>query len=69
MGKSCRKCATKASPEPLFYFGLYTQNNHCMQEILLKIRYYRRGYRKALKKLILFFLANPVLFSGQSYQK
>ena len=40
-----------------------------MQEILLKIRYYRRGYQKAFKKLILIFFANPVPFSGQNYQK
>ena len=48
MKKSSRKCATKASPKPLSYFGI-TQNNHCMQQIILKIRYYGRGYQKALK--------------------
>ena len=68
MGKSCRKCATKASLKPLFYFGI-TQNIHCMQKILLKIRYCGRGYQKALKELILFFLAISVPFSEQSYQK
>ena len=26
-------------------------------------------YQKALKKLTLFFLSNPVPFNGQSYQK
>ena len=62
------KCATKASPKPLFYFGM-TRNIHCMQEILIKIRYYGRGYQKAFKKLTFFFLANPVPFSGQSYRK
>ena len=36
-----------------------------MQEILLKIRY----FEKAIKKLILFFLSNPVPFNGQSYQE
>ena len=40
-----------------------------MQEILLKIRYFDRGLSKSLKKLILFFLLNPVPFNGQSYQK
>ena len=40
-----------------------------MQEILLKVRYYGRGYQKALKKLTLFFLANPDRFSGQTYPK
>ena len=68
MEKSCRKYTTKASPKTLFYFRT-TQNNHCMQEIILKIRYYRRGHQKALKKLTLFFLVNQVPFSGQSYQK
>ena len=36
-----------------------------MQEILLKIR----DYEKALRKLTLFFLLNPVLFNEQSNQK
>ena len=39
MDKSCRKC-TKASPRPLFNFGNHI--SHCMQEILLKIRYFER---------------------------
>ena len=29
----------------------------------------KEDYQKALKKLTLFFLSNPVLFNGQSYQK
>ena len=40
-----------------------------MQEILFKIRYFERGLSKALKKLTLFFLSNPVPFKGQSYHK
>ena len=40
-----------------------------MQEILLKIRYFERGSSKSLKKVNFFFLSNPVLFNGQSYQK
>ena len=40
-----------------------------MQEILLKIRYFEEDYQKALKKLISFFLWNPVPFNGQSYLK
>ena len=39
-----------------------------MQEILLK-DILKEDYQKALEKLILFFLSNPVLFNGQSYQK
>ena len=37
MEHSCRKCAPKASPKPLFNFWELTQNSHCMQEILLEI--------------------------------
>ena len=40
-----------------------------MQEILLKIRYFETGLSKALKKLTLFFLLNPLPYNGQSYQK
>ena len=29
----------------------------------------KKDYQKALKRLILFFLSNPVLFNKQSYQK
>ena len=68
MEKACRKCARKASVKSLLFFGI-TQNNHCMQEVLLKIRYYRKGYQKDFKKLTLFFLLNPVPYSGLSYQK
>ena len=28
----------------------------------------KKGYQKALKKLTLFFLSNPVPFNGQNYQ-
>ena len=40
-----------------------------MQEIVLKVRYFERGLSKSLIKLTLFFLLNPVLFNGESYQK
>ena len=40
-----------------------------MQEILLKIRFFERGLSKSLEKSTLFFLPNPVPFSGQSYKK
>ena len=40
-----------------------------MQEIILKIDIFKEDYQKALKKLTLFFLLNPVPFNGQSYQK
>ena len=70
MEKLCRKCALKASPRPLFYFGKQPKTDiACMQEILLKIRYFERDYQKPLKKLTLFFLSNPVPFNGPSHQK
>ena len=41
-----------------------------MEEILLKIIYFERGLSKRLlKKLISFFLSNPVPFNGQSCLK
>ena len=46
-----------------------------MQEIILKIVKdslkidYFKDSLKALKKLTLFFISNPVPFNGQSYQK
>ena len=69
MEKSCRKYAPKASPRSLFNFGKITQNSHCMQELLLKIRYFERGLSKGLKKVNFIFLLSPVPFNGQSYQK
>ena len=49
------------------------QNSHCMQEVLLKIRYFERGLSKTLSRGLsrspLFFLPNPVSFNIQSYQK
>ena len=39
-----------------------------MQENLLKNDILKRNYQKALKKLTLVFLSNPVPFNGQSYQ-
>ena len=47
MKKSCRKYARKASPRPLFNLS-NNPNSHCMQEILLKIRYFERGFSKSL---------------------
>ena len=43
-----------------------------MQEIILNIRIKdkdKEDYQKALKKLTIYFLSNPVPFNGQSYQK
>ena len=48
--KSCRKCAAKASPRPLYNFGKESKTAICMQEIILKARYFKRGFSKSLKK-------------------
>ena len=40
-----------------------------MQEIILKVRYFKIGLSKSLKTLTLFFLLNPVPFSGKNYRK
>ena len=40
-----------------------------MQEILLEISILKEDYQKALKKLTLFFLSNPMPFNEQSYKK
>ena len=39
-----------------------------MQEIILKVGYFERGFSKSLKKGNFIFL-NPVPFNGQYYQK
>ena len=52
-------CAPKASPRPLFNPNI-TQNSHCMQEILFKIRYFERELSKSLKKVNLIFFSNLV---------
>ena len=56
MEKSCRKCASKASPR------WYTaQNSHCIQEILLKITYFEKGLSKTLKKVYFSFQTQSLL--------
>ena len=40
-----------------------------MQEIILKVKYLKEDYQKALKKVTSFFLSNPVHFNRQNYQK
>ena len=69
MGKSCRKCAPKANPRPLFYFGKTTQRIHYMQQILLKLRHFERRLSKTFKKLTVCFLSNWEPFNGQRNQK
>ena len=45
------------------------QNSHCVQEIVVNIRYFEKGLSKTLKTVNFFFLPNTVPFNGQRYQK
>ena len=47
-------CVPKTSLKPL-NFGKKTQSSHCMQEILLKIRYFGRGLSKSLRRVKFIF--------------
>ena len=69
MEKSCRKCAPKASPRPLFYFGKQPKTATACKKFFWKQDILKEDYQKPLKKQTLLFLSNPVLFNGQSYQK
>ena len=50
MEKSYRKCAPKASPRLLFYFGKQPKTAIPCKKSLLQVRYFERGYQKPLKK-------------------
>ena len=65
MEKSCRKYVPKTGLWPLFNNG--KQPLHTIDSF--KIRYFKRGLPKSLKKLTLFFLLNPVPFNEQDYEK
>ena len=53
----------KLVPVSFFNFGKKTQKRHCMQEIILKMRYFERGLSKSLKnvKFIFFFRTQSLL--------
>ena len=69
MKKSCRKCAPTASPRPLLNFAIQAKTAICIQEILLKIRYFQRGLSKSLKKVYLFFRAQSLLMEKVNKNK
>ena len=69
MEKWCWKCASKASPRPLFYFGKQPKKAISCKKFFLRIRYFERDYQKPVKRLTLFFLLNPLPVNGQSYKK
>ena len=64
MEKSCRICAPKASPRTfLILVNNPKQPLHATNSFKNKI-FWKRIDQKALKKLTLLFLANPVSFNG-----
>ena len=48
-------------PDP-FLISVITQNSHCMQEILLKIRFFEKGLSKSFKKVNFIFSFEPSPF-------
>ena len=47
---------------PLIEYWYITQNIHCMQEIILKVRYFERELSKSLKKVNFIFSFEPSPF-------
>ena len=58
----------KLAPNPLFLLNNPKQPLHARKSFKNK-DILKKDYQKALKKLTLFFLSNPVPFNGQSCQK
>ena len=50
MEKSCRKCASKASPRPIFYFGKQLKTVIACKKFFLKQDILKEDYQKPLKK-------------------
>ena len=61
MEKSCRKCAQKSSPRLLLLL-LNNPKSYCMLEIILKIRYFKRGLSESLKKVNFILSLEPSPF-------
>ena len=60
----------KLAPNPfLILVNQPKQNNHCIQEVVLKIRYFERELSKWLKNVNFIFILNLVSFNGQDYEK
>ena len=62
MEKSCRKCAPKGSPRPLFNFGEWQKTPIPCKKIFLKCRYIEWGLSKILKKVKSIFSFEPSPF-------
>ena len=60
----------KLAPNPfLILVNQPKQNNHYIQEVVLKIRYFGRELSKWLKNDNFIFILNLVSFNGQDYEK
>ena len=59
-GKSCRKCAPKASLRPLFHSGKQPKTAIACKKLFLKLDNLTEDYQKPLKKETLFYISNPV---------
>ena len=59
MEKPCKKLNQEMVTDP---FLILVNNSHCMQEILLKIRYFDRGLTKSHKKVNFIFSFKPSPF-------
>ena len=58
MEKSCKKCAPKASPRPLFYFGKQPKTAIACKKFFLKLDI-ERGLSKISKKVNFIFSFQP----------
>ena len=68
MEKSCRKCAPKTNPRSLLIL-VSNQKQSLHERNSFKDKILKEDYQKALKRLTLFFLSNPVPFNVQYYGK
>ena len=55
MEKSCRKCAPKASPRPLFYFGKQPKTAIACKKFFQKQDILKGDYQKSFKKVNFIF--------------
>ena len=58
----------KLAPDPVLIL-LNNPTAIACKKFFLKEDILKEDYRKAFKKLILFFLSNPVPFNGRNYQR
>ena len=58
----------KLVPDPILIL-VYNSKQPLHARNYFRNRYFERGLLRSLKKLTLFFLVNPVILKGQSYQK